>query len=152
MAIKIMKGDLLTTDATYICHQVNCQGKMRSGVAKQIREKYPKVFDSYTKFLEREGSPEKALGHIDLVLCPDKKIVLNMFAQLKYGYDGKQYTNHKAFELCLVEIKRLIPKNEVIAMPYKIGCGLGGGDWDIIKNSIEDILRDYTVELWRLEE
>ena len=36
--IKIIDGDLLNSEADIICHQVNCQGKMNSGVAKQIRE------------------------------------------------------------------------------------------------------------------
>ena len=30
-----------------ICHQVNCQGKMASGIAKQIRNTYPQVYDAY---------------------------------------------------------------------------------------------------------
>lgn len=32
----------------------------------------------------------------------------------------------------------------------KIGCGLGGGDWEIILSYIENILAPhYTVEFWR---
>ena len=29
-----------------------------------------------------------------------------------------------------------------IAFPYKIGCGIGGGDWDIYKRLIEGFARD----------
>lgn len=47
MAVKVIDGDLLTTNANYICHQVNCQGRMGSGVARQIREKYPTVYQWY---------------------------------------------------------------------------------------------------------
>ena len=40
-------GDLLeiqkTMNLDVICHQVNCQGKMASGIAKQIRDTYPQV-------------------------------------------------------------------------------------------------------------
>ena len=41
------KGDLLESECDYICHQVNCMGKMNSGIAKQIREKWPIVFQNY---------------------------------------------------------------------------------------------------------
>jgi len=37
-------------------------------------------------------------------------------------------------------------------MPYKIGCGLGGGNWGVVFGIIEKILgQQYTVELWRKE-
>lgn len=45
MNIKFIEGNLLDSTTDIICHQVNCQGKMSSGVAKAIREKYPKVYD-----------------------------------------------------------------------------------------------------------
>lgn len=39
--IKHIKGDIFQSGADVILHQVNCQGVMGSGVAKQVREKYP---------------------------------------------------------------------------------------------------------------
>ena len=49
MSIKHVKGDILTTptrnEDTVICHQVNCCGVMGAGLAKQIRDKWPVVFD-----------------------------------------------------------------------------------------------------------
>ena len=41
--IRYVKGNLLDSDCTYICHQVNCKGVMNSGIAKQIRKKWPSV-------------------------------------------------------------------------------------------------------------
>lgn len=52
MSIKIIDGDLFTTNAKIICHQVNCQGKMGSGVAKQVREKYPHVYEEYKRYVK----------------------------------------------------------------------------------------------------
>ena len=49
MPYKVIDGDLLNTQAKYICHQVNCKGRMGSGVAKQIRAKYPEVYTAYVK-------------------------------------------------------------------------------------------------------
>ena len=46
--IEIKIGDITNSKANYICHQVNCQGAMNSGVAKAIREKWPRVYKAYS--------------------------------------------------------------------------------------------------------
>lgn len=62
------------------------------------------------------------------------------------------YTDYTAFQSCLKRIKLTVPAGETIAMPFKIGCGLGGGDWNVILGLIQKELSDkYTVELWRKE-
>ena len=59
--MEIINGDVLSTTCIYIAHQCNAMGKMNSGVAKQIREKYPEVsFASKTivfSFLPEKVSP-----------------------------------------------------------------------------------------------
>ena len=38
--IKVINGDLFNSTARFIVHQVNCQGKMGSGVALQVKQKF----------------------------------------------------------------------------------------------------------------
>lgn len=147
MAVKIIDGDLFSTDAKYICHQVNCQGRMGSGVAKIVRSRFPEAFEKYKEACDKGYA---YLGKTQYVLS-NGKVIINMFAQDRYGYDGAKYTDEDAFLTCLVEIHSAIPDGSTIAMPYKIGCGLGGGDWDTIYWMIErELGQDYNVELWRL--
>lgn len=147
MSVKIIDGDLFNTNAKYICHQVNCQGRMGSGVAKIIRSRFPEAFGEYKDVCSKG---QARLGLTQYV-SSKSKVIINMFAQERYGYDGKRYTSYKAFEMCLEDIHRSVPIGSVIAMPYKIGCGLGGGNWDTIYEMIGyELGRDYTVELWRL--
>lgn len=147
MSIKIIDGDLFDTDAKYICHQVNCQGRMGSGVAKTVRKKFPEAFEQYKKECSKGG----CLGSVQFV-ASNGKIIINMFAQDRYGFDGKKYTDDDAFVKCLAEIQSAVPDGVTIAMPYKIGCGLGGGDWGTILSYIENILaHHYEVELWKKE-
>ena len=124
MPVQIIDGDLFQTHAKYICHQVNCQARMGSGVAKQVRAKYPEVYNAYVGFCNEERN---AFGQTQFVQANDGKVVVNMFAQSNYGYDGKLYTDYTAFQSCLKRIKLTVPAGETIAMPFKIGCGLGGG-------------------------
>lgn len=47
MGVHYKTGNLLDAPVDYICHQVNCQGRMASGIAKRIRERWPVVYDAY---------------------------------------------------------------------------------------------------------
>ena len=48
---KKVNGDILIPETrgrkVIVCHQVNCKGVMGAGLAKQIRDTCPGVFDSY---------------------------------------------------------------------------------------------------------
>jgi O-acetyl-ADP-ribose deacetylase (regulator of RNase III) len=144
-------GDLLDCNCQYICHQVNCQGKMNSGVAKAIREKWPFVFKCYLDILN--DTKHQMLGGIQAVNTQDNKVIINMFAQNGYGYDGKRYTSYDAFWSCLGEIKQTVPQGSSIAFPDHIGCCRGGANWDVILSMIDAVLgEDYEVHIYRLEE
>ena len=153
-----IKGDLLEADLDYYCHQVNCQGKMGSGIAKSIKEKWPIVYDkyieafNYAKGLTFINISDYLLGSIDIVEVEKDKNVINMFAQEYYGYDGRRYTSYDAFWSCLGEIKTNIPKGSKIGFPKGIGCGLGGANWEVIQRMIYEVLdNDYEVYIYELE-
>ena len=159
MSIKHYEGDLLESGCDYICHQVNCQGIMASGIAKSIREKWPVVFEKYKMFLDHpqyQAGPgnlgTEPLGRIQYVDVNDKQTVVNMFCQRSYGYDGKRYTSYDAFANALSEINKGIPKGSRIGFPYGIGCVRGGANWNIIETMITEVLsEDYQVEIWRFD-
>lgn len=164
--IKIIDGDLFRSNARIIVHQVNCQKRMGSGVALQVKKKYPNVYNEYLK-----ACSDDMLGKIQIVPINSKwndfdsgsiaiplneKFVCNMFAQSNYGYDGKQYTDINALRECFTKLYELLhEKNNnymsKIAMPYKIGCCRGGANWADVYKMIEDIFVDCKVELWRLD-
>ena len=162
--IDMIKGNLLDSDCDYICHQVNCMGKMNSGVAKAIREKWPIVFEKYQKaynFAEDCSINDKKLttiatyllGESQFVKINDNQQVVNMFAQNGYGYDGRRYTSYDAFWSCLGKIKNIAPKGSKIAFPYNIGCCRGGANWEVIYSMIVAVLNeDYDIYFYRLEE
>lgn len=170
--IKIIEGNLFDSNAQIIAHQVNCQKKMGSGVAKQVKERYPHVFNAYEDFLKDCSKPP--LGAVQIVpidinqydtqtntvknYMPNAQYICNMFAQADYGYDGRMYTDLYAFQCCLWELKmwacgerKLLPGG-VIAMPWMIGCVRGGANWDKdIYPMIQKILGNKcNIELWKL--
>lgn len=71
-----------------ILHQVNCQGVMGAGFAKQIKNKYPLCFNEYKQICKNKNSKE-LLGTI-YIYEGNKDIIVNMFSQDKYGRDKRQ--------------------------------------------------------------
>ena len=163
-----IKGNLLESECQYICHQVNCQGKMNSGVAKAIREKWPIVYEKYkTKYDNTENDilckygnfeiipevSEVLLGDIQCIYVNSSKIIINMFAQQYYGYDGRRYTSYDAFWSCLGKIREEVPEGSSIAFPDHIGSCRGGANWNVIKTMIAEVLgNEYEVYIYKLEE
>lgn len=160
-------GNLLDSDVDYICHQVNCQGRMGSGIAKQIKERWPIVYDAYINaYKDREDEilrncssfeymldvSETLLGYLQKVPVNKEQTVINMFAQQRYGYDGGRYTSYDAFWACLGGIAASVPKGSKIGFPWKIGCGLGGANWEVILTMIKEALTDFDVYIYKLEE
>lgn len=143
-------GNLLDSNCDYICHQVNCQGVMGSGIAKQIRERWPKVYESYVHYVDRHNRDGIGLlGKILISNISGRPKVINMFSQDMYGYDGMRYTSYDAFANCLTTIGIHVPKSQSIGFPKNIGCGLGGGNWKVISALIEEILgKDYEVYIY----
>ncbi len=121
--LEIVNGNVLNyTQPFYIAHQVNCQSKRGMGLSKQVFDKYPCAND-YSR--GTHGLP----GTIHIYGG-----IINMFAQIKPGKpSGKFDNNTKRFEYfseCLENILRQVPKDSTIVLPYGIGCGLAGGDWE----------------------
>lgn len=149
MSLKFVLGDITKSDANYICHQVNCQGVMGSGVAKAIKDKWPVVYTDYRRFYE---SNKPLLNEIQIVAVSTEQSVINMFAQEYYGYDRNQYTSYDAFWKCLNKIKNTVPKGSKIAFPSKIGCCRGGANWKVILTMISEVLEsEYNVEIWEYD-
>lgn len=158
--IKIVKGDITKASEDIIVHQVNCQGKMASGVAKSIRKAFPKAYDAYmelyNKVVNDTGDSGQLLGHAQVVQVENSdfgsKFVVNLFGQEFYGYDGQRYTSYDALYDGLSYVAKHAKKaGKSVAIPYKIGSVRGGADWDIVYIMIEKIFQNYDVTLYEYE-
>jgi len=132
--IEYIDGDILKSNCNIVCQQVNCRGVMGAGLAKQIREKYPNVFKEYKDMCAQHR--EQLLGLVQCVEVEQGKTICNLFGQNGYGRD-RQYTEYEKLEGCFKYIAyRAYWSKETVAIPYGIGCGLAGGNWDIVVDMI----------------
>ena len=161
--IQFKQGDLLQSCADIIAHQVNCQGVMGSGVAKQIRQQFPQAYVWYRRKVMKDFDHRKALlGTMQYVLVSYKPpcYVANLFAQFDYGsMKGRTepYTDYQALRSSLMhlnqfanELRAVLGRKPSIAMPYLIGCARGGGDWELVKSIIQDTLSEQEVTFYQL--
>ncbi|CAF1813878.1 Macro domain-containing protein [Bacillus subtilis] len=157
--IKIVKGNILDASEDIIVQQVNCKGVMGAGLAKAILNKYPNVkkeYQSFRNFNLNKGLTDKdLLGLVNYVRVSDVKVIANIFGQVnikKNRFDNTVYTKTDALTRGLKEVKELSKQlNKSVAIPYGIGCGLAGGDWNIISELIESIFSDYKVTIYKLD-
>lgn len=149
---------VLEAKENIIVHQVNCQGAMNSGIAKQIRERWPQVYHDYRKLWawnETDNASDRRdlLGEITITKVGQDKYVVNLFGQEHYGYDGDRYTSYDALYDGLTYIKEKAQELGLsVALPFGIGCGRGGADWFIVDAIIQRVFHDYEVHLYKWEE
>ena len=148
--IKQIEGNIFDCKEDIICHQTNCQGVMGHGIALQVKERYPKVYNFYKKCCELTKNKKKLLGTVLYVDTEDGKIIANIFGQLNYG-EGLQ-TNYGKMAIAFNSVHDYAKEENLsVAIPYKIGCGLAHGDWNIVSKLIENIFDDIDCTIYKFE-
>lgn len=133
-------GDILNSTENIICHQVNEDGLMGGGLALQIARTYPCVEREYKEFCKQF---EKALyGQYQVVNIRDRKYIANCFTQRKYvtNIDDLKKVFRGLLESCKLN-------NFTIAVPYKYGCGIANGDWNIVSKIFEELSHEYGIDI-----
>jgi O-acetyl-ADP-ribose deacetylase (regulator of RNase III) len=154
--IQVVSSNILEAKESIICQQVNCQGVMGSGLAKSIYTKWPNVKEEYHKYCDT-FQQDQLLGMVNIVGVSNSKIIVNIFGQFNYGRcKNTIYTDYRALEKGFVIIKDELINiyNDTLAIPYKIGCGLANGDWDVVYkiiNKVFDSRYKDKVKIYRLE-
>ena len=152
MSIEIVNKCLIQAlkdgDADWIIHQVNMQGVMGNGVAKQIKEEFPEHFRVYKEYCN---------NHKDLlgtVFAVDG--VVGVFGQQYYGRN-QRHTNYVALisgiETFVNNVLTEFAHLNKIGIPYGIGSGLGGGHWNVVRTLVNDLQIMYpeiTITFYKL--
>lgn len=145
------KGNLLNAEESIIMHGCNAQGVMGSGVAVQIRRKFPSAYHTYLWMQEVYGL---YLGDISIDTaissCDNARpvTIINAITQEFYGRDGRKYASYDAIAKAAEKVNGRFAL-ERIAIP-KIGAGLGGGNWQVIESILENHAPDIQWVVYEL--
>ena len=147
--MKEVTGDLVKLakngEFDVIVHGCNCECIMGGGIAKQIRQAFPKAYDADRGTTACDSRKIGSLSFAKVKLNKGKDlVVVNGYTQLLAGgqvnYDGVR------------DVMKQVKQNfygQRIGYPM-IGSGLAGGDWDRIKEIIEEELKHEDHTLVRL--
>ena len=143
-----MSGSLLESKAEVVAHVVNSSGVMKGRVANAIRQTYPEIFPIYQKICE--NNPWVSCH---LALTRDRRLVANLFGQ--GGRESDWKINYRALESALETLVFAMTRRGLttVAMPFGMGCGLAGGDWETVLGIMKKVFAGTRihVELWKLE-
>jgi len=153
--MQVITGDLIELARegrfTNIVHGCNCFGKMGAGIAKAIKKAFPRAYKADLNF---GLSVSNRLGNISTAMVEadytgDDLRVINAYTQYAYG-SGRANIDYDALRRCFKHIKyHYGGVGTITAYPY-IGCGLAGGDWNIVSRIIDEEMGDsihYLVKL-----
>ena len=143
--MRIHVGNILSVDQGIIAHGCNSRGVMNSGVARQLREKYPQIYEPY-------GRDTRGLGTMTLVKVSPYLFVANLITQKDYGRDpSRVYVNYEALDMAMETLRAAAGHTQVVHFPM-IGGGLGNGDKQRILKIMEHHFPGDEGNLWLLTE
>ena len=150
MKIVTKVGNLMDVTKGHIVHGCNAQGVMGSGVALAVKRKYPGAFADYVAIHEEEGLE---LG-VPYPYCPTADLCIwNAVTQEGFGQPTRN-CSYDAIQTCFEDINNAVNDSDEIGIVKEIhipmiGAGLGGGNWEIIREIIEQTVT-HPVTLWIL--
>ena len=132
-----------------IAHGCNCFCVQGAGIAKQMSnvfdtnnpDKYPlelPIFKGNINKLSRIQCKDY-FKFTDTEIIHPRVTVINAYTQYQPGAN----LDYEALILCLRKINYIF-KGKHIGLP-QIGCGIAGGDWDVVKLLIKQELKDCDV-------
>jgi O-acetyl-ADP-ribose deacetylase (regulator of RNase III) len=146
MIVATIAADIAHVKEGIIAHGVNCQGIMGAGVAKELADIHPAMLERY-KVLCEEGSimpgtlwiyrTNESFGAKHPFSTGSGLRIINMATQEFYGPMGR--AKLEWIEECVKKLEMSLEVMGTQSLVYipKIGCGLGGLDWNDVSKIFE---------------
>jgi O-acetyl-ADP-ribose deacetylase (regulator of RNase III) len=141
MTINYTQGNLLCSSSEAIVNTVNCIGIMGRGIALQFKKAFPDNFIAYEKACKQQNiTPGKMFVHeTGSIINP--KYIIN-FPTKRHWRDASRLED---IEAGLADLVKVIRENKIqsVSIP-PLGCGLGGLNWDVVKEKMFTALSPLT--------
>jgi O-acetyl-ADP-ribose deacetylase (regulator of RNase III) len=133
------KGDILKDESEALVNTVNCVGVMGRGIALQFKNTFPENFHAYSIACKKEEVQPGKMFTFETKSLTNPKYIINF--PTKRHWKGKSQIND--IKSGLIALKEDIKKFKIesVAIP-PLGSGLGGLNWNEVKNLIEIILSE----------
>jgi O-acetyl-ADP-ribose deacetylase (regulator of RNase III) len=169
MSIQFVKGNLLNwksddglSNWNVLVHGVNCKCAFASGLAGQIRAKYPEAYNKYMHSCQEkdlEGvSDDVFLGTFSVALVEGGKRIVNLATQKEYGRDKNVvYLSYDALKIGMETLRAVLEwagkegRAYSLGIPHQIGCGLANGDWGKVKIILTEVWEKSSIPVYIVE-
>lgn len=146
MIIKETNCNLITSflnnELDLLVHGCNCFNTMGAGIAKEIKSKIPQAYKADLR--TNKGDKSKLVNYS--IAITDNGIIINAYTQYYYGKPKKDQEcllDYEALKQVFININKDYP-NTTVGIPT-IGCGLAGGNWNKVKDIINEVTPDINV-------
>ena len=104
-------------------------------------KRYPEAEAEYRAWYRRKTDPPFALGQVQFVEVAAQVWVANMIGQHGIGRRGPTPPiRYDALRECLGRVRAFAHEHKADIQMPRIGCGLAGGEWEIVSKIVEDEL------------
>lgn len=127
-------------------HQVNLDGVMGAGIARQIARAWPAIVPAYRHALATQAL---TLGRMQTFEVAPGRWIANLAGQQHPRRRGRA-TDYPALQAALITYADWTHAHQLRAgLPYGLGCGLAGGDWATVSALIATAFHASSVTLFR---
>lgn len=124
-----------------LMHCCNVQGVMGAGIAKQIKKANHESYFKYRKYcMERNRNPDALLGKV----C-SLHGYYHIIGQANVG-TGRRQVDYGALAagFSLIAHGHMELQSHInLAVPKYIGCGLAGGDWEVVNELLHGFFANH---------
>lgn len=140
-------GNLLEQpDLTHIAHQCNLYHNFGAGIALEIKKKFPRA---YAADLTSQYGTKGKLS--TWTISRGSPTIFNLYTQIgisqvdrQTSYDAMA-TTFAALRWFLEEEHKVVPVK--LGLPYKIGCGLANGNWEVVEALLKEAFANSSYPL-----
>lgn len=123
-----VKGNLLDMfdkgEVDQIAHGCNTYNLMNSGIAAQIKERYPEAF-----YADRFADMPTGMWRVGKLTHNEDRTIFNLYTQVKPGTNADLMYIRMALRLLNIYY---LNDAEILGLPL-VGCGIGGLTWEEVK-------------------
>ena len=135
-------------------HQCNAHNNLGKGIAKAISTAYPEVARSDNA---TQAGDRAKLGTYSYARVKENVVIANAYGQYNYGWlnpldsTGRQ-TDYIALQKALTAIRDDFANESTqpvaFYLPRAIGSGLAKGNYNTIRNILEEVFKDHELVLF----
>ncbi|MCK9234996.1 MAG: macro domain-containing protein [Gammaproteobacteria bacterium] len=156
MTVKYVKGNLINLammgEFDVIVHGCNCFNKMGNGLAKDIKKYFPEAYEADKRTFAGDRSKLGTFSSAKVTNALGEPFyVVNAYTQFTYNSSRRVVEDLFEYDAFVTFLQSINTYFDCLKIGFPlIGAGLAGGNWERIKQLIEEHLSGQDVTIVEL--